>query len=212
VSRTLLSKLLAGVAAVLVTGVFHGGALATVIDTTKGDHRPTERWSGMTQTFVVPADDVLDEWTFFLAPRAGGGQVEFSIRDWSVPANRPVGPVRFSTLVDWNPAGGSHTVLIGRALITGEIYGALIDLLGYTGQSVVFTDDLYSGGTGNWSGPPTGTKPPEGPWTSVASFDQRFIAVFDGATPVPEPGSLALIGLALLGLVRLRLVRRGRLH
>jgi hypothetical protein len=217
VGKNLLSKALVGLVVVLV-GVAPASrvvAAPIVIDTTGGSiaitNSSTPTWEGMMQTFVAP-EERLESWTFFLAPPDKDRNVHFFIREWNLQNGKP-GAVLFQVMVPWNfNDGPQHTVLIQEDLKPGNIYAAVISLLGYKGPSVEFTEDLYSGGTGSWSQGPL-NQIGDDSWVNFPEFDQRFVAVFSiDAAQIPEPGSLALIGLALLGLVRLRLVRRGRLH
>jgi hypothetical protein len=167
-------------------------AFATTIDTSAGPDYTTGGWAGTAQTFTAPADNVLQDWTFFLAPRTADGSVQFSIYNWSGAG--PTGAALYSTTLAWGTAGGATGVSgIDLDLTAGNYYGAVIDLLGYLGSSVSYTDDLYAGGNGQWT-----TSPPAGPYDDFPTLDHRFIAVFSGdKTEMPEPASLGLFGLAL---------------
>lgn len=176
---------------------------AVVIDTSGGSGGgTTSGWGGTAQTFTAPAESLLRDWTFFLAPRAGGGSVGFSIYDWSGTA--PVGPARFTSTLTWNPSGGATGVTgIDLALTPGNLYGAVIDLLGYTGESVEFAADVYAGGYGLWT-----NSAPSGPYSPYTDLDHRFVAVFDSGASVPAPGAIALLGLGFAAMAAAG--RRGR--
>ena len=207
--QNFLSKLVVGLLGVLVgvAPASRADAAPIVIDTTGGNVQITNGWEGMMQTFVAPGE-MLESWTFFLAPPDKDRQVHFFIREWNLQNGKP-GAVLFQDMVPWNLNGGDqHTVVIHEDLTPGTIYAAVISLLGYKGPSVEFVTNQYDAGYGSWSNNPLNDD-----WQAIPGLDQRFVAVFSvGAVQIPEPGSLALIGLALLGLGGRRFVRRGRLH
>lgn len=174
-------------------------ALATtVIDTYPSwDGNVTVGWLATAQTFTAPADNVLLNYKFAVAPRSGNGNVNFSIYNWG---GGPVGVPLYSAVLPWTTVGGDVLVSgINLALTTGNLYGADIDLLGYSGASVHFTGNNPYGGGGGW-------------WWDGSSWfnytfdglDHKFRAEFEGRPVVPEPATLLLLGSSLAGLAAWR--------
>lgn len=169
---------------------------AAVISTESGSATTTNGWGKIGQTFTATGDaSLLQDWTFNLAARTGGGSILFSVFDWD---GSNTGTSLFSQTLAWNAAGGRESVLnMNLTLIAGQTYVAVVDLLGYTGASVSYTNNLYAGGEGVWN---------NGNWNSYGLdtiFNARFgaTAADTSASAVPEPTSFALFGIAALGLV-----------
>src|SRR6185295_19749135 len=78
---------------------------SVVIDTYPGDGSVTFGWERTAQSFTVPAtpDNELLNYKFRLAPRSGGGTVNFSIVPWGPTG--PTGAVVFSQSEAWPGAG-----------------------------------------------------------------------------------------------------------
>jgi hypothetical protein len=207
-------KVLTVLIAVLIAGMpFSPARAAAIIGTPGGGSTPPSfltGWTSAAQTFVVPTgNDVLEEWTFFLAPRSDIGGVQFSIYDWSEADRGPVGSELISVGVQWDPAGGSRVVPMRLQLTSGESYAAIIDMLGFTAASVeLIFPQSYDGGELFTLNIQQSER-----WQSNPTYDTRFRALFAAsAATVPEPGSLALLVAALLGIASLRLRSRHRPH
>jgi len=157
------------------------------------DGNITSGWLAQAQTFEAPSADcsVLSDWEFKLAGRTSPGQVTFNIYQWS--ASGPVGNALYSQTLDWGTTDQLFDVTgINLVLTPGQLYGAHIDLQGYSGQSVYynFNQTGYPGHDGWWYNPDLGG------WNDIGGTNQYFMADF---TSVPEPGSIVLLGSSLLG-------------
>ena len=163
----------------------------TVIDTfADWDGNITAGWQATAQTITVPADNVLSEYRFQIAPRPTPGNLNFEVYAW---ANGPVGAALFTQTIPWDAGGIVDVNGIDLPLVSGNLYGMVVDLLGSGGNQSVYyqTNQIsYSGGNGWWFNDGLG-------WDDFSSYNHRFRAVFTG---VPEPTSLLLI-LVGLGLV-----------
>lgn len=185
------------VLSVAVVILFAHGALAdTIIDTYPDwDGSVTDRWFRIAQSFTTPADNVLSDWKFALDPPVGQNTVSFEVFAWDDNVG-PVGNALFSAVAAW-PANGGDVLVenINLPLVTGELYGAVVDLLGYSGPSVhfQFNQNSYSDGDASWY---------RGGWRFLNSgWNTKFRATF-----VPEPTSLLSLGLGVILLMR----RRGK--
>ncbi len=157
------------------------------------DGNITSGWLAQAQTFEAPSADcsVLSDWEFKLSGRTSPGQVTFNIYEWS--ASGPVGNALYTQTLDWGTTDQVFDVTgINLALTPGQLYGADIDLQGYSGLSVYynFNQTGYPGHDGWWYNPDFGG------WNDIGGTNQYFMADF---TSVPEPGSIVLLGSSLLG-------------
>jgi PEP-CTERM motif len=189
------------VSVLLVLGLLVFGSVCTAFATSCSnintmpfwDNNITNGWLGQAQTFEAPSPtcNVLSEWEFELAGRTSPGQVTFNIYQWG--PSGPVGNALYTQNFAWGTSASLFDVTnINLALTPGQIYGADIDLQGYSDQSVYFMENQtgYPGHDGWWYNPAFGG------WNDLAGTNQYFLANF---TSVPEPGSFLLFGSSLLG-------------
>ncbi|MBI5087084.1 MAG: PEP-CTERM sorting domain-containing protein [Acidobacteria bacterium] len=169
----------------------------TIIDTMGDwDGGITNGWQLTAQTIIAPADNVLTDYQFVLAPRAGAGSITFSVYAWS---GGPTGPALYSTVIPWSTGGLVDISGISVPLVTGNLYGMLIDLQGYSGMSVHYQSNQTSYSAANaWWG--------NGTLESFPGLNHSFHAEFNGGQ-VPEPGTLSLLALGA-GFMLLRRVRQ----
>lgn len=140
----------------------------------------TDNYTGIAQTFVAPADNVLESFTFGIAPRSVNGSLSFSIYEWS--GQSPAGTALYSVAVDWPIVTSDiHVSGINLILTTGGLYAAVIDLQGYNLNSVHYVEsDLYAGGNGFWTRDLT-------QWIGIPEYDLLFQAEFTAKMPDPDP-------------------------
>ena len=127
---------------------------------------------GWTQTAQIiqppPSCNKLVEYQFELAARDSPGEVQFSIYEWG--PDGPVGNALYTTTLPWDTSASIIVVSnINTVLERGKLYGAVVDLLGYSSQSVYFQEnhDGYSRGSAAWY---------DGPWVTYDGFNHRFRA------------------------------------
>ena len=183
------------VLAVAVGILLARGALAdTIIDTYPDwEGRSSFLWLKIAQSFTTPADNVLSDWKFALEPPGGQNSVSFEVFAWDNNVG-PLGDALFSTVAAW-PANGGDVLVenINLPLATGELYAAVVDLLGYDGRSVHWQTNQrsYSDGDASWF---------RGNWQFLNSgWNTKFRATF-----VPEPASLLSLVLGAVVLMRRR--------
>ncbi len=195
-ARSALRNTLLLVVVLAVCGI--SAAFASSCDTI--DTRPdwdsniTNGWLGQAQTFEAPSQNcnILSQWIFDLAGRSSPGQVTFSIYQWG--GSGPVGNALYTQTLNWGTSAQEFDINNINLLLTpGQLYGAAIDLQGYSGESVYYNFNQigYPGYDGWWY------NPADGGWVDVGGTNQYFAATFDS---VPEPGSILLFGSSLLGL------------
>ena len=130
----------------------------------------TYGWSMTAQVIVPPPScNMLVEYQFEVAGRDTAGSIQFSIFEWS-PSGGPIGPALYTTTLPWDTTTSVIVVSnINLRLNRLTHYGAVIDLLGYTNQSVYFqyNEDGYNRGIGFWS---------QGVWYSYPGTNHRFRA------------------------------------
>ena len=158
------------------------------------DSNITSGWLAQAQTFEAPSANcsVLSDWEFKLAGRTSSGQITFNIYEWG--PSGPVGNALYSQTLNWGATDQLFDVTnINLALTPGQLYGADIDLQGYSGKSVYYQDNQtgYPGYDGWWY------DPGEGGWKTFGGTNQYFMADFTSG--VPEPGTFLLFGSSLLG-------------
>lgn len=158
------------------------------------DNNITNGWLAQAQTFEAPSAtcNVLSEWEFGLAGRTSPGQVTFNIFQWG--PSGPVGTALYSQNLSWGTTASLFDVTgINLTLTPGQIYGADIDLQGYSGPSVYFMENQtgYPGHDSWWYNPAFNG------WNDLGGTNQYFLANF---SEVPEPGSFVLLGTSLIGL------------
>lgn len=157
----------------LCTGLFAAPAVAdTIIDTFGGQTSTTSGWRATAQTITVPPDNVLKSYRWNLAARTSPGNVRFAVYAWA--GSGPTGPALYDTQLPWSTEGNYEVTGINLPLVAGNLYGMVIDLLGYNSFSVRFGGNLYPGGNGLW------TFDVNGSWTNFPTLDHKFRAVFVG--------------------------------
>ena len=142
----------------------------TIIDTFGGSNNTASGWTATAQTITAPADNVLKSYRWNLAARSVPGDVRFAVYEWA--GNGPNGAPLYETTLPWSAEGDYEKTAIDLSLVEGVLYGMVIDLLGYEGFNVRYTQNSYPGGNGLF------TFDLNGDWTNFASLDHQFRAEF----------------------------------
>lgn len=167
--------------------LFVGSINATVIDTTATwSGNINSGWYGSGQSFSVDVNDTFFNDVTFSFDASSNGQIfDFILSDALNGGN-----TLFSTSFAVN--SGLGFIDIDTNLIGGSTVYALIDYNGYSGLSAYFQSDVYAGGNSNFGA--NGSK------SEFAGLDHVFVANFTQNNSIPEPTSIALLGLALAGI------------
>jgi hypothetical protein len=221
----------AGIAgAVVLASSIGGNANASIIDTTPFANsfilyfgEPDTTTYG--QTFQTPnaSETTLDSFAFFLDNQSGATQ-EFRayVMAWDEGLGQTSGPVLFASAVCSLPADGAAVFVEisiptgGLALTAGQDYVAFFSVAGLfdgvfdasTWQSVRGSDPypnghfVFDNSNGVFPGPGTTWDCGTGCSWELPGGDTAFRMEF--TQPVPEPGTLVLLGAALVGLSRVR--------
>ena len=151
------------------------------------------------QTFVVPVDTVLSDFSFRLF-NAPGQSSQMQIFAWG--ATGPTGAALYSSpsLIRNNTIQDVVVSNINLTLSQGALYGAVISNFGYSGPDAGFNQNQnsYTGGNMWLLSADTPTT-----WTSFGGLNLTFQATFVSAgasSGVPEPGAAWLMSCGLAGL------------
>ena len=168
---------------------------------------------GYGQTFTAPADNVLDDFTFYENSFNGQIGFTFSVASWN---GISPGPALFTSAPVEDPvlsAPGGTPFLFGTgglALTPGQSYLAYLSGVSATNVFAQVGSELsYDGhavpakGTDDVGGD-TAAEGSFGVWTADPTTDTRFVAHFSSAVPEPSPAALFALGLLPLALRRTR--------
>lgn len=147
-------------------------------------------WEQSAQTLNFSGNVTLNTFGWWLG-QANTHQV--LVREW---ASGP-GAVLYSTTANFN--AGYNQLTLNLALNGGTQYAVQFNYLGNTGSTVHFnSSNDYAGG--EWWLDNGGNS--WGPWAN--GNDMRFEATYSRGSTVPEPSSLALLGLGAASLLMVR--------
>jgi hypothetical protein len=173
-----------------------GSALALTVDTSGSWGGSVNiGWQGSGQSLTVDnTENVLNTFSFYAHADSNGKTFDVSVSD---ALNGGSTLFSTSTLV----VGGLNTVNINQAFTGGSTIFVLFDYNGFTGSTLHFQTDAYSGGNSSCG--------PVGSQTAFPGLDHRFVATFSGdAASVPDATST--FGLLASALTAAFVIRRTR--
>lgn len=160
------------------------------------------------ETFNLASSQTLNSWSFY-ASSGGAGNMQLVIAGWD--GSKAVGPALYQS-ADLSYSGGTQTLgfsNIDTALSAGS-YIAYITVAGVvnpvTNMGIAGSNtDGGLGGSFMYSNS-SGTDPLtlNTSWSNYSVPDMQYTAAFNNSSAVPEPASLALLGLGLAGAVAVR--------
>jgi hypothetical protein len=168
-------------------------AKAVTIDDYSASFSQTNNgWEGSGQLLTVPAaDSTLDFITVYANSNSAGQQFDVRVTD-----SFNSGTLLFENL-DVPIVAGANTFAIGQAFAPGSQIHVSFDYNGYSGLSLQYQGNVYSGGNSTFMNGSSDYNSQ----SNFAGLDHQFLAQWSGGAAVPDHGSTALLmGLAILGL------------